>query len=310
MTGALPIIETGEANKMKKLLTLLCTAICVTGVTSCGSPETDGKISVYTSFYAMYDFAREIGGDKISLHNVCPTGTEPHDFEPTARDMASISEADVFIYNGLGMESWTDSVLDALGDSKLIAVNTSENTGVSEEHHDSHSHEAHSDVHIWLDPNNAYLQMEAIADALAEADPENSDYYAERLNKCREKIDTLIADYEKASEDFRTTDIITSHEAYSSLCEVFDLTQIALNGADNSHDPTPARLAEITDYIKANNIKYIFSEPLGTSSVVETVANDTDCNILTLDPFEGNTEDKDYFTVMYENLDALKTALN
>lgn len=295
---------------MKKLLTLLCTAICVTGVTSCGLPEKDDKISVYASFYAMYDFAREIGGDKISLHNICPTGTEPHDFEPTARDMASISEADVFIYNGLGMESWTDSVLNALGESDLIAVNTSENTDVSEEHYVSPDHDAHSDVHIWLNPRNAYLQMESIADALTKADPANSDYYAERLKICKEKTDALIGDYEKASGDFRTTDIITSHEAYSSLCEAFSLTQIALNGADNSHDPTPARLAEITDYIKANNIKYVFAEPLGTSSVVETVADDTGCKILILDPFEGNTEDKDYFTVMYENLDALKTALN
>ncbi|EKC63372.1 ABC transporter metal-binding lipoprotein, partial [human gut metagenome] len=67
-----------------------------------------------TSFYAMYDFAKTIGGDDIDLTNIVPTGTEPHDFEPTASDMAKLSEADIFIYNGVGMESWADKIIETL----------------------------------------------------------------------------------------------------------------------------------------------------------------------------------------------------
>ncbi len=292
---------------MKRIILLLCAAVCALAGASCAENTDNDKISVYASFYAMYDFAREIGGDRINLYNVCPTGTEPHDFEPTAADMAQISEADVFIYNGLGMESWADSVANILGNN-VIVVNTSENVeGV-----DSHSHNDvhhHADVHIWLNPSNAYAQMEAIAEALIKADPENSDYYSERLADCHKKTEQLITDYTTAVSKFKTFDIITSHEAYGSLCDTFCLSQIAINGTDNSTDPTPAQLAEITDYIKSNGIKYIFTEPLGTSSVVESVAKDTGCEILVLDPFEGNPDNKDYFTVMYENLDSLTTAL-
>ncbi len=292
---------------MKKIISTLCTAVLAVGITACSDTADNGKISVYTSFYAMYDFAREIGGDCINVYNVCPTGTEPHDFEPTAADMAKITEGDVFIYNGLGMESWTDSVTEALSGSDVVVVNTSDNVeGI--DNTQQHNVHHHADAHIWLDPVNAYAQMEAIAQGLIEADPENKDYYTERLNNCKAKTDKLLSDYQTAG--LERSEIITSHEAYGSLCSAFGLTQIAINGTDNTHDPTPAHLAEITDYIKNNNIKYLFSEPLGTSSVVESIAADTGCEILVLDPFEGSTEDKDYFTVMYNNLDALKEALN
>ena len=76
--------------------------------------ENSGKPKVYTSFYAMYDFTKTIGGDDIDLTNIVPTGTEPHDFEPTASDMAKLSEADIFIYNGVGMESWADKIIETL----------------------------------------------------------------------------------------------------------------------------------------------------------------------------------------------------
>lgn len=293
---------------MKKILSIICAIICAFGVTSCSNKTNSGKISVFTSFYAMLDFAYEIGGDRIDLVILCPPGTEPHDYEPTAQDMAKISEGDVFIYNGLGMEAWADSVLEAIGNRDIIAVNTSDNVEqIANLHEDS---DEHTDLHIWLNPANAYLQMEAIADAFIQADPDNKDYYTERLANCKEKIDTLIADYESAVAQFTSKDIITSHEAYSSLCNAFNLTQIALNGSDNSQEPTPARIAEITDYIKTNNIKYIFTEPLGTSDIVNSVAKDTGCEVLILDPFEGNPKNNEnYFTVMEKNLEALKTAL-
>lgn len=298
---------------MKKILSFFCVIACVMGFTACSDKADDEKISVYTSFYAMYDFAREIGGDHINLYNVCPTGTEPHDFEPTAQDMAKISDGDVFIYNGLGMESWTNSsFFKILEGSDVITVNTSDNIGLTADLHEETEHDDthhHADIHIWLNPSNAYIQMEAIANAFIKADPNNSEYYTKRLDECKIKIDTLISDYETAVSEFASKNIITSHEAYSNLCNKFNLTQIALNGTDNSQEPTPARLVEITEYIKTNNIKYIFSEPLGTGAVAETVAKDTGCEILVLDPFEGSTENKDYFTVMYKNLEALKTAL-
>ncbi len=286
---------------------ILAAAAALSILTSCGvstdEPSDTGsdKIQVYTSFYAMYDLTRAIAGDSADVYNLCPTGSEPHDFEPTAAEMAELTDADVFIYNGMHMEPWTDSVSETLSGSDVIIVEASADVPHVTENYDPH---------VWLDPENAYAQMEAIANALIQADPGNRGYYTARLEECRGKIDKLDDDYKTAVSGFSSHLIITSHEAYMNLCDAYGLIQTAVNGVDNSEDPTPTRMAEIEELINANNIKYIFTEPLSTSKIVETIAEDTGCDILVLDPFEGSTEDKDYFTVMYENLEALKTALS
>lgn len=287
---------------MKKLTVFILAIVQALLLTSCKTPAHDpNKLQVYTSFYAMYDFAKEIGGDKAEVHLLCPAGQEPHDFEPTAQDIAKLSDADVFIYNGMSMEHWTDSVVPTLG-SDVAIVKASENITLNKF--------TAGDPHVWLNPDNAYVQLQAIADAFKKKDSKNADYYDERLAESKTKLDTLKKDYISASADFKSNRIVVSHYAYSHLCDMLGISQYAVNTSDNSGDPTPSRLAEIEDYIKENDVKYIFTEPLGTSDVMKSIASDTGCEILVLDPFEGNSEDKDYFTVMYENLDALKTALN
>ncbi len=280
------------------MLSLLFTGTC----SSCIRPESNsGKLKVYASFYAMYDFAKQIGGDMADVTILCATGQEPHDFEPTALDIAALSEADVFIYNGMGMEPWADSVVNTLKNTDVICVNTSENVKDITEN---------NDPHLWLNPQNAYHQLEAITQAFIKSDNENSSYYESRLKETKDKIDKLTNDYKQAVNTFKSKDIVVSHEAYMNLCKAFGLNQYAVNGIDNSEDPTPAKMARLEDFITENQIKFIFTEPLGTSDIVQTIADDTDCKILTLDPFEGNLQNKDYFTVMYENLEALTTALS
>lgn len=287
---------------MKKISTFLACVLFLITCTSCrkAGNESD-RISVYTSFYAMYDFARQIGGDKADITMLCDTSQEPHDFEPTALDIAALSDSDVFIYNGMGMEPWSDAVIDTLKDTDVICVNTSENVRDITDT---------NDPHLWLNPQNAYVQLEEIAQAFIKSDSKNREYYQNKLNEAKEKIDKLTSDYNDAVKTFRSKDIIVSHEAYMNLCKAFGLNQLAVNGIDNSSDPAPAKMAKLEDFITKNGIKYIFTEPLGTSDIIKTVADDTGCTILTLDPFEGNCNNEDYFTVMYKNLQALKTALS
>ena len=287
---------------MKKLSVFILVLIQLVLLSACQSSEPNSdKLQVYTSFYAMYDFAKQIGGDKTDIYLLCPSGQEPHDFEPTARDIAKLSEADIFIYNGMGMEHWTDSVTATLGDDVAI-VKTTDNVRLNKF--------TAGDPHVWLNPDNAYIQLKAIADAFMEKDPANRDYYNKNLKECKEKIKRLMQDLESAKKMFSSHSIVVSHYAYSHLCDVIDISPYAVNGTDNSGDPTPQRMAEIENYIKSNDIKYIFTEPMGTSDIMKTIAKDTNCEILVLDPFEGSSENKDYFKVMYENIAALTQALN
>lgn len=286
-------------KKISFMIPILSAAI-LSGCGAGNGQQDSGKLQVYTSFYAMYDFARMIGGDMAEIHNICPVGSEPHDFEPTAQDMAGLSKADVFIYNGLGMEHWADSAAETLGDDTIIVEASSAVPNITE----------NSDPHVWLDPENAIAELEAIADSFSRADPDNAQYYMENLGDYRDKAKELDWKFENASENFSSREIITSHDAYSTLCSAYDLVQIPINGVDNEEEPTPARMAEVETHIKENNIKYIFTEPLSTSKIIDTISADTGCGVLTLDPFEGNLDNKDYFTVMNENLEALKQALN
>ena len=284
---------------MKKIISIIVLSIQIFLLCACGSnSDKSDKLQVYTSFYAMHDFASRIGGEKADVYMLCPPGQEPHDFEPTAQDMAKLSQADIFIYNGMGMEHWAEKVAKTLPETVTIIEAS------------SFVNSDNSDPHVWLNPQNAYDEMNGIADGFIEKDGANKEYYEKQLNKAKELTDDLYDRLRKACDMFTTDTIIVSHDAYSHLCDLLGVTQMPVNGTDNSGEPTPQRIAEIESYIKDNNIKYVFCEPMGTSDIMDTIAKDTGCEILTLDPFEGRTDGGDYSKTMQENIGALTEALN
>ncbi len=161
---------------IKRILALACAGtLSLSLLTGCGAQPSDtaagdGRLRVLTSFYPMYDFACKIGGDCIDVTNMVPSGTEPHDWEPSTNDLKNLEKADVFIYNGADMEPWADDLLVSRSDT-LRVVEASENVELRTtdgEHEHAHEHEGadhhHGDFdpHVWLDPENAKIEMEAI----------------------------------------------------------------------------------------------------------------------------------------------------
>lgn len=279
---------------MKRILIALTMLICSLCIAGCSQDTANNdKITVYTSFHAMHDFTKMIAGDKANVGIMCPAGVEPHDYEPTAKDIARLYEADVFVYNGMGMEHWTDSVIPTLPDTVTVICATD---GITEKA---------DNPHVWLNPDIAYMQMESICNALIMADSGNSAFYKQNLKNAEAKIDMLISDYEAAVGKFEKKDIIVTHSAYTSLCDRFGLVQIPINPASNIQDPSPQRVAEIEKYITDNSLTHIYKDYGYMGMVAEIIAADTGTKILALNPFEGIGTD-DYFTVMYNNLEALK----
>nr|WP_243120286.1 metal ABC transporter substrate-binding protein [Caloramator sp. E03] len=274
--------------------------------------EISNKLNVYTSFYAMYDFTSKIGGDKINIKNLVPSGIEPHDYEPSPSDIASLEKADILIYNGAGMEGWIDKVLDSLNNKNLVIVETSkglkliENTDIDED--------LKYDPHVWLNPQNAKKQMEIIKDALVSKDPQNKEYYEKNYAENAKKIDKLDKEYKDAVSKFKTKDIVVSHCAFGYLCDAYNLNQIAIEGLLADSEPTPSKMAQIVKFAKENNVKYIFFEELISPKVAQTIAREVNAKTAVLNPFEGLKDEdikagKDYFSVMRENLKVLKEAL-
>ncbi|WP_342576725.1 zinc ABC transporter substrate-binding protein [Paenibacillus sp. FSL M8-0142] len=103
--------------------------------------STAAKLKIKTSFYPMYEFTRQVAGDMADVENLVPAGVEPHDWEPTPQDMAGIADADVIVYNGAGMESWIDQVLDSVKDRDLKVIEASQGIEIMEGEGHSHSHD-------------------------------------------------------------------------------------------------------------------------------------------------------------------------
>ena len=327
---------------MKKSL-LTITALAATAALGIGSfnlayaagtedTSSEKKLNVMASFYPMYDFATKVGGDKVEVTNMVPAGTEPHDWEPAATDVKNLEEADVFIYNGAGMEHWTEDVLGALDNKELKVVEasrgltllegkeedeeeTEDSSSDSDASDESTDSEITYDPHVWLDPLNAKAEMENIKNAFVEADPDNKDYYEQNYEIYAEKFDQLDKEYTDGLADTKSKDLITSHEAFGYLCQAYGLNQVGIEGLSPDSEPDASRMNEIIKFAKENNVKTIFFEELVSPKVSETIADEIGAKTAVLNPLEGLTDDEisageDYFSVMESNLKTIEDALN
>lgn len=314
---------------INRLSALVCACtLSLSLLTGCGTQPADtaagdGRLRVLTSFYPMYDFACKIGGDCIDVTNMVPSGTEPHDWEPSTNDLKNLEKADVFIYNGADMEPWADDLLVSRSDT-LRVVEASENVELRTtdgEHEHAHEHEGadhhHGDFdpHVWLDPENAKIEMEAIRDALCAADPENSTVFQSNYEKYAAELDALDAEFREKLAPLPNRTIVVAHEAFGYLCDAYGLTQAGIEGLSPDSEPDPGRMAKVIDFVREHSISTIFFEELVSPKVAEAIASETGAQAKMLSPLEGLSDEQaaagaDYFSVMHDNLAALMEALN
>lgn len=285
------------------------------------SGQVKEKLLVYSSFYPMYDFTRKIGGERVEVVNMVPAGTEPHDWEPAATDIVGLEKADVFVYNGAGLEHWVEDVLAALGNKTLVVAEASAGIALMEGHaHEGEEEEAHDeeesdyDPHVWLNPQNAKIEAENIKNALVQADPAGAEYYEENYKAFAAKLDVLDEEFKSTLAGLPGKTIVVAHEAFGYLCSRYGLTQMGIEGLSPDSEPDAARMAEVIDFVKQNNVKVIFFEELVSPKVAEAVAAETGASTEVLNPIEGLTQEQidaedDYLSIMRQNLKALEKAL-
>lgn len=299
-----------------------------TETTSSGTSDNvakeDGKLQVVGSFYPVCDFTEKIGGEHVEVTQLVPPATEPHDWEPSATDMLALEKADVFVYNGAGMEPWLDSVLAANSNDAMIKVEASQGitllNGHSHEQEEVGHEEADEDIttadpHVWLNPMNAKKEMENIAAALIEADPENEADYQAQLELWSARCDELDALYQEKIDSYSKKDIVVQHEAFAYLCDRYGLTQVGIQGLSPDVEPDAASMMAVVDFVKANDVKVIFFEELVSPRLAEKIASETGATTAVLSPIEGLTKEEidagaDYFSIMERNLEALQSALS
>ncbi|PIR99350.1 ABC transporter substrate-binding protein [Candidatus Collierbacteria bacterium CG10_big_fil_rev_8_21_14_0_10_43_36] len=258
------------------------------------------RISVVTSFYPLYFLAGEIGKEMIVVSNITPTGIEPHDYEPTARDMAEIQKAKLLILNGGKFEAWGEKIKNELKNVLIVEASQGLVKG--------------NDTHVWLSPKLFKQEAQAILAGLVQIDPDNINYYSDNERILESKLDRLTEKYRKGLIDCRGQEIITSHAAFGYLTSEFGLKQVAVAGLSPDEEPSTKQLTEVAKIARRDGIKYIFFERLVSPRLAETVAEEVGAKILVLDPIEGISnndiaEGKNYLTLMEENLSNLRIAL-
>ena len=297
----------------KKWIALLLCLAAVLSLTACGASgktSEDEKLKVYVSFNVLKEFAQTVGGDKVEVTAVIPDGTEPHDFEPKAQDLAGMSTAQVFVYNGLDMEAWAEDAVAAADNKDLIVVEASDGvTPISNTEEDEIQEHGQYDPHVWLSLKGAETEVTNIKDALVRADPDNKEYYE---TNCSEYIAKLEALYTRYSEKFGSTEkksFVTGHAAFAYLCRDFGLEQNSVEDVFAEGEPSAKQLTELVDYCRENGVTTIFAEEMASPDISETLAREVGASVETIYTMESAEDDKSYLERMEDNLEKIYLSL-
>jgi len=280
-------------------------------------PAARARPLVVASFFTLWDFTRQVAGDRAEVVSLVPPGVEPHDWEPTPQDVIQVRKARLFVYNGAGFEQAADRLLKEIAGSGPLPVNTTAGIALLEapgEARGGRDKDHARDPHVWLDPVLAGAQVDAITAGLIQADPEGRAGYAERAAAYKAKLAALHADFEAGLRECARRDVVTSHAAFAYLTRRYRLNQVPVLGIAPESEPSPADLARLVRFARQARVKYIFFETLVSPKLAETLAREVGAKTLVLNPVEGLTKEeqaagKDYLVLMRENLANLRTAL-
>ncbi|WHY75056.1 metal ABC transporter substrate-binding protein [Fictibacillus enclensis] len=275
------------------------------------------KLTVKTTIFPLKDFASKIGGKYVDVKNVVPAGVEPHDYEPTVQTMSELSDSDLFIYNGAGLDGFADKAIDTLDQTHTTVVKATRGISLEEEHAEGqdHKHEHnHGDIdpHVFIDPVHSIKMAENIKDALVKKDPGHKNDYEKNYEELKTKLTALDQDYKSTIDKSPKKEILVSHAAYGYWEKRYGLKQIPISGLSPSNEPTQKQLQSIIELSKKHNIKYVLFEDNVKPRVADTVKSEVGAEALSFHNLESPAKkdrDKDYISLMKGNLDILKKAL-
>ncbi len=325
-------------------LPLLFVPFFLTGCSS--AKESTGKKQVCVSFHLLADLAQMIAGDKMEIQCVMPPGTDVHSWEPSPRKVMEMSRADAFLFNGAGLETWTEKILPQLQKRKIPVFEAARSVQLGGTHecshghahdahaecshghaHDAHAecshghaHDAHTecshghagpDPHIWLSVRNMERILTDLTGFLAELEPENAEYFRANLEKALTQCRELDAEFQAVTQSLASRKLVVAHRAFGYLCQDYGLEQVGLEGYSAFSDPSPAQMVKIIEFIRTNQLPVIYAASLESTKGADAIARETGVKVGILHPLGSLTQEQidggaNYFSVMRENLEALK----
>ena len=298
---------------------------------ACGKPADKGpverRLKVVTTLFPLYDFAKQVGGERSDVSLLLPPGVEPHSFEPKPGDVLKLESADLFIYTGRQMEPWAETILKSVNAERLVVVDASAGIlpgeekgpyildrrapGVGEDQH----YRADIDPHVWLDLANARKMVDTILRGFVMKDLAHKEYYTRNAEGYKEKLAQLDARYQRMLATCKKHVIIHGgHFAFNYLAKRYHLVYMSAYSGSPDAEPTARRLIELKEQLKKYDVHYIYYEELITPRVAEIIANETGARMLKLNGAHNVTREEmargiTFLEIMEQNLKDLKVGL-
>jgi len=294
------------------------------------STTSTEKIAVAASFYPLYEFTKQVGGDKVTVSNITPSGVDAHDFEPKNQDILKINQAKLFVYLGADFDPWAQK---AATDIKDRSLEISKSFELLEADHDHEGEEEHKDEkkseenedhkdekkdaekgkeldpHIWLDPVNAKKMVDLIKDKLITIDSANSATYTQNADNYKAKLTSLDQEFKTGLASCQKNTMIVSHNAFSYLASRYNLKSESISGLEPNDEPTVAEITEIVEIIKKEKLTTVFYENQLNQDLAKTIANEAGATPIVIYAIESQVDGKNYIDLMQENLKAMRQGL-
>ena len=285
------------------------------------------KLTVVTTLFPLYDFVRTIGGDKVDASLLLPPGMEAHSFEPKPDDAMRVSKADLFVFTNEYMEPWAVKFVKGLNSGSTTLVDSSKGVtflkeGAEEDEEDGHGHDEKghhhhggADPHIWLDFGNAQIMVDNIASAMCAKDPANTGFYTANASAYKTELKRLDDEYRTGLASCgKRTFLHGGHYTFGYLAKRYGLNYVSAAAVSAEAETTPAKMIELLKKMRANGLKYVFSEELLSPRTSEMIARETGASVLLLhgahnvskDDFERSVT---FVSLMRNNLQNLRTCL-
>ncbi len=278
----------------KMMLTLSFSILLILSACSSAKPEQSNKpgndasgnekLQVVASFTIISDIARQIGGDDVSIHNLVPTGTDPHEYEPLPEDNKKATNADILFYNGLNLEGgkngWFFKMVESVKQKDENIFNLTERVepmyiGGTD------GHEEEINPHAFIDPAVGIKMAEDMRDAFMKKDPERKENYEKRATEYIAKLKELDKQYEEKintiPEEKRI--LVTSERAFQYMTTHYGLQEAYIWEIDTEENGSPVQIKNLVEYIKTHKVPVLFLESNVDRRPMETVSNETGVKI-------------------------------
>jgi len=303
-----------------------CSVVVVAIVVRPPRRERVGRLALAT-ILPVADMARNVAGDRFEVKTLLPPGASPHTFEPTARELMALHDAEIVFKIGLDLELWADKLLSAAGGERLRVVTVSggidllpsmpderDGTDAPGHHHaDGHEHGAGEfNPHVWLDPVNAVSIVGTMAEAFAEADPDGARVYAANAARYTQELARLDTEYRRALSRLESRRVVAFHNSFAYLARRYGIEVVGLVEESPGKEPGARHVRTLVDRIRALGVRAVLVEPQLSPKVAEALARDAGASVVRVDPL-GDPSDPEratYLALMRSNLKALIKGLD